>query len=101
MSQMPQPTALTKCPICDWPVASDDRFCGACGHDLSAVAAPPADQPTVTLNGVTGDAPEEATPLDWPLASPPSSDTPPPVVRPTDIAGTDSGGGELPGPGRG
>ncbi|WP_338898271.1 protein phosphatase 2C domain-containing protein [Streptomyces sp. TG1A-60] len=101
MSQMPQPTALTKCPICEWPLASDDRFCGACGYDLSAVPAPPEDQPTVTLNGTAGEPPEEAMPVDWPVASEPSSETPGPVVRPTDIPGTDSGGGDLPGPGRG
>ncbi|WNZ11383.1 PP2C family serine/threonine-protein phosphatase [Streptomyces sp. 11x1] len=101
MSQMPQPTALTKCPICEWPLASDDRFCGACGHDLSAAPARPQDQPTLTMNGTSGAAPDEVAPVDWPVASEPSTDTPPPVVRPTDIQGTDSGGGELPGPGRG
>ncbi|MFJ7049603.1 PP2C family serine/threonine-protein phosphatase [Streptomyces sp. NPDC101112] len=101
MSQMPQPTALTKCPICEWPLASDDRFCGACGHDLSAVSAPPEDHPTLTMNGTAGDPPDEAASVAWPVASEPSADTPPPVVRPTDIPGTDSGGGELSGPGRG
>jgi serine/threonine protein phosphatase PrpC len=101
MSQMPQPTALTKCPICEWPLASDDRFCGACGHALSAVSAPPEDHPTLTMNGTAGDPPDEAVSAAWPVASEPSADTPPPVVRPTDIPGTDSGGGELSGPGRG
>lgn len=100
MSQMPQPTALTKCPICEWPLASDDRFCGACGHDLSTAPVPQEDHPTITLNGMAGDCPDEATPVAWPVASQPSAGTPPPVVVPTGLQGTESGG-ELSGPGHG
>jgi serine/threonine protein phosphatase PrpC len=48
MSQMPQ---LSACPSCEWPLESGDRFCGACGYDLSAVPARPDDQPTITMNG--------------------------------------------------
>ncbi|MER7975405.1 zinc ribbon domain-containing protein, partial [Streptomyces sp. NPDC096080] len=48
MSQMPQ---LSACPSCEWPLESGDRFCGACGYDLSAVPARPDDHPTVALNG--------------------------------------------------
>ncbi|WP_309061970.1 protein phosphatase 2C domain-containing protein [Streptomyces sp.] len=51
MSQMPQQAALSKCPSCEEPLESGDRFCGACGYDLSAVPARPKDEPTVALNG--------------------------------------------------
>ncbi|MDT0439965.1 PP2C family serine/threonine-protein phosphatase [Streptomyces doudnae] len=54
MSQMPQ---LSACPSCEWPLESGDRFCGACGYDLSAVPARPDDHPTVALNGAV--PPEE------------------------------------------
>lgn len=55
MSQMPQQAALSQCPNCAEPLESDDRFCGVCGYDLSAVPAPPQDHPTLTMNG--SDAP--------------------------------------------
>ncbi|MFI1725677.1 PP2C family serine/threonine-protein phosphatase [Streptomyces sp. NPDC020489] len=91
MSQMPQPTALSKCPSCAEPLESGDRFCGACGYDLSAVPAPPDDAPTVVIDG-SGPAEGAA----WPGASAPAgSDTPPATHLPTDLQGTDSGGGEL------
>ncbi|MFI8833269.1 PP2C family serine/threonine-protein phosphatase [Streptomyces afghaniensis] len=48
MSQMPQ---LSACPSCEEPLESGDRFCGACGYDLSAVPARPQDNPTITMNG--------------------------------------------------
>jgi len=51
MSQMPQQAALTNCPSCEEPLESGDRFCGACGYDLSAVPAPPDDHPTLAVNG--------------------------------------------------
>ncbi|MEW1867381.1 PP2C family serine/threonine-protein phosphatase [Streptomyces caelestis] len=51
MSQMPQQAALTKCPSCEEPLESGDRFCGACGYDLSVVPARPRDEPTIALNG--------------------------------------------------
>ncbi|MEG8277513.1 PP2C family serine/threonine-protein phosphatase [Streptomyces sp. AHA2] len=48
MSQMPR---LSACPSCEEPLESGDRFCGACGYDLSAVPARPEDNPTIALNG--------------------------------------------------
>ncbi|MEU3171994.1 MULTISPECIES: PP2C family serine/threonine-protein phosphatase [unclassified Streptomyces] len=50
MSQMPQQAALSKCPSCEEPLESGDRFCGACGYDLSAVPAPPTDHPTIAMS---------------------------------------------------
>ncbi|MGW1798187.1 PP2C family serine/threonine-protein phosphatase [Streptomyces sp. NPDC001984] len=95
MSQMPQQTALSKCPSCAEPLESGDRFCGACGYDLSVVPAPPHDHPTLTMSG--SDVPGEG--VDWPVASEPdSSGTPPAVHLPTDLPGTDSAGTPLPAP---
>lgn len=89
MSQMPQ---LSACPSCEEPLESGDRFCGACGYDLSAVPALPDDDPTIVVNG-SG----PATGAPWPVASAPAgSDTPPATHLPTDLQGTDSGGRELP-----
>ncbi|SER83370.1 Serine/threonine protein phosphatase PrpC [Streptomyces sp. yr375] len=52
MSQMPQPrqAALPTCPSCAEPLDAGDRFCGACGYDLSAVPPRPDDHPTLTMN---------------------------------------------------
>ncbi|MGQ4389488.1 protein phosphatase 2C domain-containing protein [Streptomyces sp. SAS_270] len=97
MSQMPQPTALSRCPSCEEPLEAGDRFCGACGFDLSAVPAPPADSPTITMNGTAPRPPSAAPSVDWPVAPEvDSSDTPAPVHLPTDLRGTESGGSELP-----
>jgi serine/threonine protein phosphatase PrpC len=80
-------------------VEAGDRFCGACGYDLSAVPAPPQDNPTVTMNGSSPRPPSAVASVDWPLAPEvDSSDMPAPVHRATDIRGTDSGGSELPEP---
>ncbi|MER6983434.1 zinc ribbon domain-containing protein, partial [Streptomyces carpinensis] len=49
MSQMHQQAALSNCPSCAEPLESGDRFCGACGYDLSAHAAPSHDTPTLTM----------------------------------------------------
>ncbi|MFH8390866.1 PP2C family serine/threonine-protein phosphatase [Streptomyces sp. NPDC018036] len=99
MSQMPQPTALSRCPSCEEPLEAADRFCGACGYDLSTVPAPPQDHLTIALNGAASGLPSAAASVDWPLAEQPgSTDTPPPVHRAADIRGTDSGGSELPHP---
>lgn len=92
---------MSTCPSCEEPVESGDRFCGACGYDLSAVPAPPGDQPTVTLTTdalPADDAAEPGAPsVDWPAAQElDSSDTPAPVHLPTDLPGTDSRGHELP-----
>ncbi|MET9729295.1 PP2C family serine/threonine-protein phosphatase [Streptomyces sp. NPDC006458] len=93
MSQMPQQASLSRCPSCAEPLESGDRFCGACGYDLSAVPEQPEDHPTLTMNG--SPAASAADP-GWPSAAgPDSSDTPPGVHLPTDIRGTDSGGGPL------
>ncbi|GAA3832633.1 serine/threonine-protein phosphatase [Streptomyces phyllanthi] len=93
MSQMPQ---LAACPSCEWPLESGDRFCGACGYDLSVVPAPPEDTPTITMNGAAAPPPAEGAPVSWPVApGTDGSDTPAPVHLPSDIRGTDSGGSEL------
>ncbi|MFE8951052.1 protein phosphatase 2C domain-containing protein [Streptomyces althioticus] len=73
MSQMPQQAALSKCPSCEEPLESGDRFCGACGYDLSAVPARPSDDPTIALNGTV---PSQSP---WPAPTP--GQVPP---RPTD-----------------
>ncbi|WP_405932291.1 PP2C family serine/threonine-protein phosphatase [Streptomyces sp. NBC_00827] len=97
MSQMPQPTALSRCPSCEEPLEAGDRFCGACGYDLSAVPEPPQDEPTITMNGTSPRPPSSVSSVDWPVAPEvDSSDIPAPVHRATDIRGTDSGGTELP-----
>lgn len=80
MSQKPQETARSKCPGCEEPAESGDRFCGACGYDLSAVPAPPRDRPTVALtvpavehrpDGAGGSG-------DFELAAPATADAPGP-----------------------
>ncbi|MFF7553465.1 PP2C family serine/threonine-protein phosphatase [Streptomyces olivaceus] len=98
MSQMPQQAAVSKCPSCEEPLEPGDRFCGACGYDLSVVPAPPEDSPTVVMNGA---APEEPRPardeVDWPTAR--DSDgqgRPAPVHAAAELPGTDSGGSPLP-----
>lgn len=98
MSQMPQPTALSRCPSCEEPLDAADRFCGACGYDLSTVSAPP-DHPTIAMNGASAGLPPAAPSVDWPLAQQAAGTaTPAPVHRAADIQGTDSGGSELPHP---
>ncbi|MEW2045910.1 protein phosphatase 2C domain-containing protein [Streptomyces sp. NPDC005476] len=51
MSQMPRQAALPTCPSCAEPLDAGDRFCGACGYDLSAAPRRPDDHPTLTMNG--------------------------------------------------
>ncbi|MEV5640621.1 PP2C family serine/threonine-protein phosphatase [Streptomyces flaveolus] len=80
MSQMPQQAAVSKCPSCEEPLESGDRFCGACGYDLSAVPARPEDSPTIAMNG----------------AVPAPSSPPDGSGRP--VPGTDSVGSPLPPP---
>ncbi|MEV1019258.1 PP2C family serine/threonine-protein phosphatase [Streptomyces sp. NPDC050264] len=95
MSQTHQPTAMSVCPSCEEPLDAGDRFCGACGYDLSSepsLSDGPSSEPVVA-------APEaaEAAEVDWPDApEPTSSDTPAPVHRASDLEGIESGGGELP-----
>ncbi|MEV5886399.1 PP2C family serine/threonine-protein phosphatase [Streptomyces sp. NPDC052020] len=88
MSQMPQQAALPTCPSCAEPLEPGDRFCGACGYDLSAVPARPADHPTVALNG---SAAGRAAGVEWPEAD--GSGRPAPAHRPADPTGADPGGG--------
>ncbi|MFD7706498.1 PP2C family serine/threonine-protein phosphatase [Streptomyces sp. NPDC059785] len=97
MSQMPQPTALSRCPSCEEPLESGDRFCGACGYDLSAVPEPPHDSPTIALNGAASRPPADGASVDWPVATErDGSDASAPVHLPTDIPGRDSSDSELP-----
>ncbi|MGW6565621.1 PP2C family protein-serine/threonine phosphatase [Streptomyces sp. NPDC054975] len=88
MSQLPQ-HELSGCPGCAEPVETNDRFCGACGYDLSAVpaAAPEPDRPTIAVG----------TPVNWPeppVRDPNSLSTA--TQHPGDLPGTDSGGRDLP-----
>ncbi|MHC3470323.1 PP2C family serine/threonine-protein phosphatase [Streptomyces sp. 7R007] len=91
MSQMPQRAALSNCPSCEEPLESGDRFCGACGYDLSAVPARPDDHPTIALNGAV--PPPQTDGSDWPVAAGPAGS---PAHLPAELPGTDSGGGPLP-----
>ncbi|MGW5420674.1 PP2C family serine/threonine-protein phosphatase [Streptomyces sp. NPDC003943] len=88
MSLKPKaPHPLGTCPECAEPLESGDRFCGACGYDLSAATAPEPDRPTVPI----------ALPVDWPEPPPrdPNSLTTA-TQHPGDLPGTDSGGRDLP-----
>ncbi|MFF7307619.1 protein phosphatase 2C domain-containing protein [Streptomyces sp. NPDC008137] len=80
MSQMPQ---LSACPSCEEPLESGDRFCGACGYDLSAVPERPQDNPTITMNG---SVPAQGAPAgDYPERPPaPPSGAPWPAPGPAD-----------------
>lgn len=104
MSQMPQ---LSACPSCEEPLESGDRFCGACGYDLSAVPARPQDNPTITMNGsvpVQGvpagvyPEPPAAPPAGapWPGPGPDGSGAPGAAHLPTDLPSTGPGGSALP-----
>ncbi|MEU3094541.1 PP2C family serine/threonine-protein phosphatase [Streptomyces sp. NPDC006967] len=81
MSQMPQQAALSKCPSCEEPLESGDRFCGACGYDLSVVPARPQDEPTIALNG---SVPPQASAAHArpPAAAPPVAPPVAPVAAP-------------------
>lgn len=60
MSQMPRQAALPTCPSCAEPLDAGDRFCGACGYNLSVVPPSPDDHPTLTMNGSAPPAPLES-----------------------------------------
>ncbi len=106
MSQMPQQATLSNCPSCGEPPQSGDRFCGACGYDLSAVPARPDGDPTIALTdpsaalpappaAVNGTAAPGAGGPAWPSASEPDGwGTPPAVHLPTDLEGVESDGRE-------
>ncbi|MEU3604191.1 PP2C family serine/threonine-protein phosphatase [Streptomyces sp. NPDC035033] len=92
MSQKPQPPShgLAACPNpeCGEPVDPRDRYCGACGYDLSAAAEPPPgqDRPTMPI----------AAPV-WPEAPPRDPGSLSTMTQhPGDLPGTDSGGRDLP-----
>ncbi|MFJ4867227.1 PP2C family serine/threonine-protein phosphatase [Streptomyces sp. NPDC088757] len=90
MSQKPKPShGLVVCPGCAEPLESGDRFCGACGYDLSAAPAAETgpDRPTVAIG----------TPVNWPDAPPRESGSLSTMTQhPGDLPGTDSGGHDLP-----
>ncbi|MEV4424162.1 protein phosphatase 2C domain-containing protein [Streptomyces sp. R-07] len=90
MSQKPKPShGLAACPGCAEPLESGDRFCGACGYDLSAAPAAEAepDRPTVAIG----------TPVTWPDAPPREPGSLSTATQhPGDLPGTDSGGHDLP-----
>ncbi|MGW3390838.1 PP2C family serine/threonine-protein phosphatase [Streptomyces cinereoruber] len=90
MSQKPKPShGLAACPGCAEPLDSGDRFCGACGYDLSAVPAAGIgpDRPTVAIG----------TPVNWPDAPPREPGSLSTMTQhPGDLPGTDSGGHDLP-----
>ncbi|WP_432088291.1 MULTISPECIES: PP2C family serine/threonine-protein phosphatase [unclassified Streptomyces] len=90
MSQKPkQSHGLAACPGCAEPLDSGDRFCGACGYDLSAVpaAGEGPDRPTVAIG----------TPVNWPDAPPREPGSLSTMTQhPGDLPGTDSGGHDLP-----
>ncbi|GAA0613822.1 PP2C family serine/threonine-protein phosphatase [Streptomyces crystallinus] len=89
MAQMHQPAAGS-CPGCSEPLEPGDRYCGACGYDLSAGPAA-TDTPTVAMGTpVAGEA--------WPAAR--AAEGFGRAHLPTDLPGTDSGGSPLPGPAR-
>ncbi|MBU5944383.1 protein phosphatase 2C domain-containing protein [Streptomyces sp. PAM3C] len=96
MSQMPQQAALSKCPSCEEPLESGDRFCGACGYDLSAVPARPSDDPTIALNGAV---PSQSP---WPAPTagqvPPRPTAPPPPGPHAAAPGTSAPGAPTPAP---
>ncbi|AQS69557.1 PP2C family serine/threonine-protein phosphatase [Streptomyces pactum] len=96
MSQMPQQAAVSKCPSCEEPLESGDRFCGACGYDLSAVPARPDDSPTIAMNGSVPAPSSPPDGVDWPVArdSDGSGRTAP--AHAAEVPGTDSGGSPLP-----
>ncbi|KUO13835.1 serine/threonine protein phosphatase [Streptomyces sp. DSM 15324] len=56
MSQMPRQAALPTCPSCAEPLDAGDRYCGACGFDLSVAPRRPDDHPTLAMTGTTAPA---------------------------------------------
>ncbi|MFC8367970.1 protein phosphatase 2C domain-containing protein [Streptomyces sp. NPDC057239] len=97
MSQMPQQAALSKCPSCEEPLESGDRFCGACGYDLSVVPARPRDEPTVAVNGsvppqASADRDRPRPPSAPPAA--PSWPTAPPAHHPARTSLPDTSAGQ-------
>ncbi|WP_394434017.1 PP2C family serine/threonine-protein phosphatase [Streptomyces sp. SGAir0957] len=97
MAQTHKAAAMSVCPSCEEPLDEGDRFCGACGYDLSTAAPAPADHPTLTMAAPRPAEEARAAEVEWPDAPEPgSSDTPAPVHLPAEIPGIESGGAELP-----
>ncbi|MEU6573920.1 protein phosphatase 2C domain-containing protein [Streptomyces sp. NPDC046805] len=93
MSQMPRQAALSKCPSCAEPLESDDRFCGACGYDLSVVPPRPKDPPTLAVNGSGASGADDVA---WPVAPEPDGPgTPAQAHLPSDLRGIDAHGSPL------
>ncbi|MGY0486505.1 protein phosphatase 2C domain-containing protein [Streptomyces sp. WG-D5] len=81
---------MSVCPSCEEPLEEADRFCGACGYDLSSAGGPPRP-------AAVDAAAEEPASVEWPTAPDrDSSDVPAPEHLPTDLQGTASDGSELP-----
>ncbi|MFE4827270.1 PP2C family serine/threonine-protein phosphatase [Streptomyces sp. NPDC056672] len=98
MSKMPESADLPTCPGCEEPLEPGDRFCGACGYDLSVVPPRPDDQPTLVMNGLGIARPAAPAPdVDWPAAAgADGSAAPAPALLPDELPGLDSAGGRLP-----
>ena len=95
MSQMPHPAARPVCPSCEEPLESGDLFCGACGHDLSAVPPPPGDHPTLVINSAPDGVPVAGT--EWPTAAgTDSSATDAATYRAEELLELESSGSRLP-----
>ncbi|MFE3017517.1 protein phosphatase 2C domain-containing protein [Streptomyces sp. NPDC059256] len=90
-SQMHQSAAGPSCPGCSEPLEEGDRYCGACGFDLSAFPAQVGrDRPTLVLGVPVG-------PAAWPRAAGvDSAGTPARVQHPGELPGMDSRGVQLP-----
>ncbi|GGZ26776.1 hypothetical protein GCM10010387_20120 [Streptomyces inusitatus] len=99
--QMHRPAAGSLCPACAEPLEEDDRFCGACGQELSALSPPPGgDRPTLAVSVPpewrTGPGAEASVPAepssspsssgDFELPPPQTPQTPPPPVADPRIA---------------
>ncbi|UUN26952.1 PP2C family serine/threonine-protein phosphatase [Streptomyces sp. FIT100] len=116
---------LSACPSCEEPLEATDRFCGACGYDLSAVPEPPQDQPTIAIGaggrprpakGVRYDGPDHVLPAQGqaqgqgqvpapPTAAPPAPAPPAPAANTAsasgdfELAAPDPRAAAVPGPG--
>ncbi|MGV9554791.1 PP2C family serine/threonine-protein phosphatase [Streptomyces sp. NPDC003401] len=103
MSQISGQAALPTCPSCAEPIDAGDRFCGACGSELSVVPARPQDTPTLTMNapevpaargadgprpGAAGAPPPAAPrPPAAPAAAPPAPSVAPVAAAPVPAGG--------------
>ncbi|WP_306323127.1 MULTISPECIES: protein phosphatase 2C domain-containing protein [unclassified Streptomyces] len=84
---------MSVCPSCEEPLEEADRFCGACGYDLSAAAGTDTGAPATAEPAASA----EPASVEWPAAPDlDSSDLPAPEHLPTDLQGLASDGSELP-----